>query len=301
MNDISINRREVLGIGVGIAGSTAVSSIGTASAQTSTANTDVLMYGGDLENSGVYSAEPITENVGIDWSYDTGERLTSNPIVVDGTLYGSSDSENLYAIDTDSGELEWSYESGLPRAEKHKSGHPTYHNGNVYVAYGTAWADEDHEFDGIVAALDAANGEVVWSRTFDDEDFIGSPVVANDLVYVGSRWGSLYALDVETGETEWQRGGGIRRGLPANSGESLVAVIDENIMRLDATSGDQQWEYNTNDPVQSSPAVDGDKVYIGGNIGRRADSPEGIVSTSQSRLVGMSACRKCVQNSASRQ
>jgi len=241
------------------------------------AGNEVVMFGGDLENTGRYSSTSIIDNVGVDWSYDTEERLTSNPIITNGTLYGSSDSENLYAIDVESGELEWVYESGIPRAEKHTSGHPTIHNGRVYVSYGIAWSEEDHEFDGLVTALDAENGDTVWSETYEEEDFVTSPVVANGLVYVGTRFGSLYALDAETGATEWSRSHGIMRGVPAVSNGHLITYDNRGIVSLDPLSGEQQWHYDTIHGIQSSPAIDGERIFIGGLINNQADSDEGII------------------------
>jgi outer membrane protein assembly factor BamB len=84
---------------------------------------------------------------------------------------------------------------------------PTLHGGRVYTMGAT----------GIVNALDAASGSVVWSRnaatdtakTIPDWGLAGSPLVIGDLVIVAVA-GQLAAYDVRTGDPRWmgQPGGG---------------------------------------------------------------------------------------------
>ncbi len=82
---------------------------------------------------------------------------------------------------------------------------PTLSNGRVYSLGAT----------GILNALDAGNGRVVWSRNAAAAagvavpiwGFAGSPLVVDDLVIVAVA-GTLAAFDVATGAPRWQRGGG---------------------------------------------------------------------------------------------
>jgi len=84
---------------------------------------------------------------------------------------------------------------------------PTLHDGRVYTMGAT----------GIVNALDAASGSVVWSRnaatdtakTIPDWGLAGSPLVIGDLVIVAVA-GQLAAYDVRNGDPRWmgQPGGG---------------------------------------------------------------------------------------------
>jgi outer membrane protein assembly factor BamB len=79
-------------------------------------------------------------------------------------------------------------------------GTPTLSNGRVYTFGAT----------GIVNALDASNGAVVWSRNAASEaamkiptwGFASSPLVVGDLVIVGAA-GRLVAYDLATGAPRW--------------------------------------------------------------------------------------------------
>ena len=84
---------------------------------------------------------------------------------------------------------------------------PALHNGRVYTMGGT----------GIVNALDARTGAVIWTRNAQADTgaplpgwgFAGSPLVVEDLVVVATS-GRLAAYDIATGNPRWIRptGGG---------------------------------------------------------------------------------------------
>jgi len=86
-------------------------------------------------------------------------------------------------------------------------GTPTLHNGRVYTLGAT----------GVVNALDASSGAVVWSRNAASDTgaklpgwgFASSPLVINDVVIVAAS-GRLAAYDVASGKPRWFRptGGG---------------------------------------------------------------------------------------------
>ena len=86
-------------------------------------------------------------------------------------------------------------------------GTPTVHNGRVYTFGAT----------GIVNALDAGNGAVMWSRNAGTDTgakvpawgFASSPLVVDDVVIVAAS-GRLVAYDLATGNPRWvrQTGGG---------------------------------------------------------------------------------------------
>jgi glucose dehydrogenase len=69
--------------------------------------------------------------------------------------------------------------------------------------YAAGWNNQVYAVDpasgGPLEAFDAATGEVRW-RFDTDEDNPAPPAVAGGLVYTATRNGTVYAVDVETGE-----------------------------------------------------------------------------------------------------
>src|SRR6185295_13226913 len=113
-----------------------------------------------------------------------------------------------------------------------------------------------------------------------------SPAVVNGVVYVGGFDGVLYALDAETGTTQWtflsefeRRFEGKRlHGYPPGyqtipdswdlytsspavfNGRVYFGSGDGNVYAVDAKTGLLQWKFATGDVVHTSPAVVGGTV-----------------------------------------
>ncbi|MGI4757061.1 MAG: PQQ-binding-like beta-propeller repeat protein [Janthinobacterium lividum] len=87
-------------------------------------NVDWAVYGGNRSGQR-YSplAEINRENVGQlkpAWTYDTGETggLETHPLIADGTLFGYTPSQQVFALDAATGKQRWRFDSGI------KSGQP---------------------------------------------------------------------------------------------------------------------------------------------------------------------------------
>jgi len=76
---------------------------------------------------------------------------------------------------------------------------------------------------------------------------MSSPVVVNNVVYVGSFDGKLYAVNAQTGAAIWSftTGGPITSSPAFEDGSVYFASQDGNIYALDATSGRERWHFKT--------------------------------------------------------
>jgi outer membrane protein assembly factor BamB len=94
---------------------------------------------------------------------------------------------------------------------------------------------------GRVEAFDASDGAHRWTHTVgfslydmspnrrDQRDTIGTPAITDDVVWIGSLDGNLYALDLFT--------------------------------------GDELWRWNVGAPIASSPAASGHRIFVGASDG----------------------------------
>jgi outer membrane protein assembly factor BamB len=62
------------------------------------------------------------------WRFATGGLVYASPIVADGVVYTGSDTDKLYALETETGVLRWTFTTGAD-----VSSEPTVADGTVYV------------------------------------------------------------------------------------------------------------------------------------------------------------------------
>jgi quinoprotein glucose dehydrogenase len=154
------------------------------------------------------------------WTYDTGEAgaLQTQPVVVDGVLYGYSSSHKLFALNAATGALLWVFDPGVASTGPNRG--VMYWRGGGETRVFAAAAD-------FIWAIDASTGQPI--RTFgtdgriDLRENLGRPpetqsvrlttpgVVYRDLLIVGGRVseglpaspGDIRAYDVRSGALRW--------------------------------------------------------------------------------------------------
>jgi outer membrane protein assembly factor BamB len=150
---------------------------------------------------------------------------------------------------------------------------PTLSNGRVYTFGAT----------GILNALDANNGAVVWSRNVAKETnteipfwgFSSSPLVIGDMVVIAAS-GQLVAYDAATGNRRWlgpARGGSYSSPqLVTIDGVAQVLLVSgAGVTSVSVADGKQLWEDNwsSNFMVQPAMTAEGDIVVTSQENGAR--------------------------------
>lgn len=169
-------------------------------------------YGHDLANTrdggagGPAAADvPFLRPV---WSMKSSDGdFTGTPVVSGGTLVAAAGHGTVFALDASTGALRWKTDL-IPDGdiEQTINATPAIAGGRVYVPISKANGPQ-------VAALDLADGSVVWRTTYDTQqgaDTFGSPVVWDGRVYIGTSGqngdpdvplrGAITALDAATGD-----------------------------------------------------------------------------------------------------
>lgn len=244
------------------------------------------------------------------WSLDVGTSLNGTPAVADGVVYTArGTTPGLVALRAVDGTVVWESDLGGQVA---MFGAPTVVGDTVYLATGPGgpgslvaldvatgeqrWSTlvgSDVFFgpavgegvavvagngDGVVTAVDVGTGEVLWTHE-DAEGSITMPTIADGLVFLGTTTdedvtsGSVYALDLFTGEQVWrvdgqgdtQGGGGVVYDdvliVPSHSAGAVVAY--------DRATGERVWHHFVGTAVTSSVAVtEGGLVFGGSQDGR---------------------------------
>ena len=193
------------------------------------------------------------------WNYTTkdvgnGIAIQSSPAVVSGVVYFGSLDHNVYALKASTGEKIWNHTVSTT-----VSSAPAVSEDKVYICSGA----------GILYALTAANGEELWRFTVSDlsQRIYGySPTIADGVVYVrSSDWGELYAVDASTGDLKWENPGSL--GVRGSSAAIVGGVVYSGTSALNASTGEEMWQFPTNGTVYASPAVSNGVLYIASRDG----------------------------------
>ncbi|MDQ2055527.1 PQQ-binding-like beta-propeller repeat protein [Halobellus sp. H-GB7] len=161
------------------------------------------------------------------WRFDTGGRTKSTPAIADGTIY--------VPVPDNGNVFAVDVETGQRQWNRVVDGlagqtSVTVADGTVIVLGQTTYGCYPCRQKAAVVALDAEDGELEWDTMVNDMNHDipqRAPAVANGKVYITVRSGGLYAFDIESGEKSWLLGIG---------GETFTppVIVDETIL---VTSG----------------------------------------------------------------
>ena len=179
------------------------------------------------------------------------------PLVTDDAIYIGDLANTFHKLDKATGSEVWAYSD----SQGFYLGQAAIYNGVVYAPNN----------DGILYALDADNGSLIW--TFETGHYLWSqPVIANDTIYVGSMDHSVYAISLD-GDKVWSYElSGAVSGAPIMSEDGSMVFagsLGNQMVALDATTGDLVWSFDTAKSVWGTSVVaDGKLVFTdtAGNI-----------------------------------
>jgi quinohemoprotein ethanol dehydrogenase len=153
------------------------------------------------------------DRLGFAWQYETGTTrgMEATPVVIDGVMYTTGVAGRAYALDAATGKLLWQFEPEV-NFRNARSACCDIVNRGLAVWRGKVYVGA---FDGVLYALNAADGKVLWqTQTFDGSgrpySITGAPQVAGKVVVIGNGGaeydsrGYISAYDLESGKLVWR-------------------------------------------------------------------------------------------------
>jgi outer membrane protein assembly factor BamB len=212
------------------------------------------------------------------WEYTTSEYVGSI-VVSEGQVYigsyhvNSHDGNivftgNVYCVDAYTGTKKWNYTTGSYKGNS-PIFTPTAAGNMVYVGVGNN-----------VYALNVSNGTKMWNFTIDGN--AGSPLFLTPYLYLSSG-ASVYCLDASTGARIWNyttenstahRWAWLSASSPVvTDGQVFVGSVGpqystypyHNVYALNASTGEQIWNYTIEGNAGSLTVADG-VVYVGASF-----------------------------------
>jgi len=188
--------------------------------------------------------------------------LKSSPAVVGDKVYIGSLDGSLYALNVNNGNVDWKFDTGGPILSS-----PAVSDGAVYFT-------SEEPSSGALYKLDAATGAMAWKQEIPYEyqftggtEMMGSPSVANGMVFVPADLRNYYGIDTATGDIKWTFTDPAAMEFIVSSpiyvnGE-LYIINKFSITSLNATNGNTIWSFFTGDELYVSPSYADGKIYIG--------------------------------------
>jgi outer membrane protein assembly factor BamB len=227
------------------------------------------------------------------WAARAGRRLTGPVVLKDGYIYGAGVDRKVYAVDLETGAVQWS---------SRLSGQVA---GGVLVSGDTVYAASSRP-EGRVYALDRDTGKRIWrSKTGP----VGAPMaLVGSTLVVSAQRGQLLGLDPRNGSVSWRRRMNMARVAPVATGKGAVVVAtvdsvyrvnadnglvthgittpgtivspwiayrgalvagttDSLVVAIDPTDLRRRWSVRVDAPVLSSPAAIGDTLFAASRRG----------------------------------
>ena len=205
-----------------------------------------------------------------------------SPIVKDGVVYVGSGDQNIYALDALTGEEIWHFET-----MDWITNTPVLSDDKLVVA----------SMDGRATIYDTDTGKRRFASRVINRSVVGSPIIVEDSVYLAFRNGQLVSIDLNATEfplaAKWytvktqlflwalmgppglprgfnwtQRTGGTVLTTPASDGDKLyVASQEGRLLAVDRHTGEPVWRWKTDAESLSSPTLVGDVVLVGDRAG----------------------------------
>jgi len=188
-------------------------------------------------------------------------------------LFIAADDRLVYALDADTGRQLWvhSVQDYRPTLGGARLGSPAVGKSGertvLFVSYWVWDSSLEHSMQqGGLTALDAHDGRLIWSKKLGDNQmtaplYVRRGLNSEDVVFVGSHNGVLYALATTDGKVLWQhRELDAIRSPPAyvsSETNPLVIVASKygSVRGLRAADGAEHWKYKTGDRITGSPAI----------------------------------------------
>ena len=151
-----------------------------------------------------------------------------------------------------------------------------------WLAHGRTYSEQRFSPLTQINADNAADLGLAWYYDLDtDRGQEATPIVVDGVMYVGTAWSKVKALNAVSGELLWAYDPEVpgqkavelccdvvNRGVAVWKGRVYIGTLDGRLIALNAATGALDWEVQTTDPglpfsITGAPRVFNDKIIIG--------------------------------------
>ncbi len=202
------------------------------------------------------------------WQIQLSSEILTAPAVDDGIVVAHTIDGQIVALNAETGETIWNYDTQVPLLSLRGTATPMIQNGRVYAGFA----------NGMVVTVDLISGRPLWEQrimlpTGRSElermvDVDGTPVLGQGFLYVASYQGFVKALRLADGAVIWEREASSFRGLALGLGQVYVVDEDDVVMAINQRDATLAWEQEgLKYRGLTSPVAFGNYLIIGDNEG----------------------------------
>ncbi len=205
----------------------------------------------------IYCVDAETgENV---WRYRTGDAVRASPLVVDNRVIIPSTDNWLYVLDASTGGLLWKLDLGSMSTSS-----PALYENTLFVP---TWAGKVYAYDRSQFGLRWVK-QLGEPGMLENYAIVTTPAVGDGILYVGSNDRRVYALTVD-GEVVWSFSANEKPSDPVTDNQRVYfGTRSGTFYALNAETGELVWSVDCDGPILSSPTVTDQHVVFGTSKGK---------------------------------
>jgi outer membrane protein assembly factor BamB len=232
---------------------------------------DKVFLSGGFGSKAFFAFDALTGD--LKWAIDLDDDGPSSGVAVDDVLVFNTESCTIFAVETETGEMLWSYWLGDPLMST-----PTIANGLVFTAYPAGSGGNFGNFGDFLIQDDDFQEPVLPETTAQPLPQPSPTDNASGIQMNGSH--VLICFDLKTGEIRWQKwiDGDIMSAPVAEEDQLYVATFPGTVYKLDQKTG--EFLSAKAGRATSAPVLAGNKLFMS----RRSDDGRGNVKESISEM-----------------
>jgi outer membrane protein assembly factor BamB len=205
------------------------------------------MFRGNPMRTGV-SGSKISHKLSLLWVTEIGPTVSS-PLFEDGTIYVSTITGRIFAINLIQRRIKWHLDVGSPLVSS-----PLVDNGILVAATYDSWIkDMIYRGKNSVFGVNIQDGKQLWHYDIPGDIFSSPCLVDHTTIVVGSTKSGIYALDMYSGVLRWvfKTEGEVWSSASYNGKAIFIGSDDGFIYSVD-TEGKLLWKTKLDGKVRSS-------------------------------------------------
>lgn len=218
------------------------------------------------ENAFVFALDSKTGKVL--WRKNVPGEVIASPSIGDDVLVVVTNSGNLLAMDPQSGQIQWTTKLDLPSLTLRGKAVPVVTNGVIILG----------RSNGSVAIYSLRNGHRLFSKQLAVSDGISQldrlvdvdsqPLILGNELFAIAYNGSLIALNLRNGQSDWKRSYSAYRDMAMSGSELFLTDSRSHIIGIERLNGSELWQQRELQYRNvTAPAVAGNYVLVGDSEG----------------------------------